>query len=285
MMPRKPLALALGLGCVVAAAGPAAAQVTHERPFFGRSLLYGSGAIVTPTATVPSAKLSIAGTANAYFVETAGGGTAVNEGGSVTLGLLGVIEGGLSVYSPDDAALYGKLMLVHGTKDYPAVAVGVLNVTDREVGRFGNPDPLYDDIVERWVGYVVGTYRVEPSEDDRPIWLEFSAGWGSGFFVEDNPAYTGDLATSGVFGSLALEFKIGRDHFLRFMVEHDAWNVNAGAMLMIGGAELSAGVLALDGSTDPQEAGADVNQARPYVALTLDLSVLRRWPLIWKPRI
>lgn len=287
-MPLKPLALALGLGCVVVAAGPAGAQARHERPFYGRSLLYGSGMIVTPTATVPSARLSIAGTASAYFADdvTGGTGTNVNEAGSVTIGFFGVIEGGLSVYSPDDAALYGRLMLVHGTPDFPALAVGVLNVTGKDAGRYGNIDPLYNEITDRVVGYVVGTYTVEPSEDDRPIWLEFSAGWGSGFFTKDNPAFTSDINTSGVFGSLAVDFKIGRDHFLRFMIEHDAWDVNAGAMLMVGGAELSAGVLALSGVTQTEEAGGrEENLVRPYVALTLDASVIRRWPLIWKPRI
>lgn len=285
MMPRKPLALALGMLCVAAGAGPAEAQVRHERPFYGRSLLFGSGIIATPTATVPRSKLNIAGTASAYFAEQSGGGTEVNEAGSVTVGFFGVIEGGLSVYSPDDAALFGKLMIVHGTPDFPALAVGVLNLTGKRLGRFGNPDEFYDDPLDRIVGYAVATYTVEPSEDERPIWLEFSAGWGSGYFTKDNPSFTSEINTSGVFGSMALDFKIGRDHFLRFMLEHDAWNVNVGALLMIGGAELSAGILALDGETSPEEAGRQENLLRPYVALTLDLSVLRRWPLIWKPRI
>lgn len=287
-MPLKPLALALGLGGVVVAAGAAGAQAKHDRPFYGRSLLYGSGMILTPTATVPRATMSIAGTASASFADdvTDGIGTNVNEAGSVTLGLFGLIEGGLSVYSPDDAALYGKLMIVHGTEDFPSLAVGVLNVTGKDAGRYGNVDPFYDDLVDRVVGYVVATYTVEPAEEERPIWLEFSAGWGSGFFTKDNPAFTSDLHSSGVFGSLAVDFKIGRDHFLRFMIEHDAWDVNAGAMLMIGGAELSAGLLALGGTTHVEEAGGrEENMVRPFVALTLDASAIRRWPLIWKPRL
>lgn len=285
MMPRKPLALALGILCGAVGAGPAEAQVKQERPSFGRSLLYGTGMIVTPTAAVPPSKLNLSGTASAYFAEQAGGGTTVNEAGAVTIGLFGLIEGGISVYSPEDGAAFGKLMIVHGNPDFPALAVGVLNLTNRQVGRFGNRDVLYDEALDRIVGYAVATHTVAPSEDDRPIWLEFTAGWGSGFFTKDNPAFTGELSTSGVFGSVALDFKIGRDHFLRFMLEHDAWNVNVGALLMVGGAELSAGVLALDGATDPAKAGRQENLLRPYVALTLDASVLRRWPLIWKPRI
>mgnify|MGYP001030027857 CR=1 FL=1 len=292
---RRPLAWAwavwacAGWTAWTVAPAPLAAQVVrHERPFYGRTLLWGSGMIVTPTAAVPPGKITLAGNANAYFWEAGeGGSTEIDEGGMIAVSLLGVFEGGLSVYTTEDAGLFGKLRLVHGGPEFPSLAVGVLNVTGRKVGRFGNPDPFYDSFTERTVFYGVATYVVEPTEEQRPIWLELSLGWGSGFFVEDNvvagrEAFPDSLnvPTSGVFGSLAVDFKIGRDHFLRFMVEHDAWNVNAGAMLMVGGAELSAGVLALAGTTNGDTRSE--NQLRPYVALTLDATVLRRWPLIWK---
>lgn len=287
-MPRQPLALALGILCVAVGAGPAWAQAKHERPYFGRSLLWGSGMIVTPTAAVPPGRLNLSGTVGAYFPDTPG--NALNEGGAATVGIYGLFEAGVSAYTDDRFAAFGKLQIVRGSTDFPALAVGVLNLTSQSLGRFGNEDPFYADFANRTVGYAVATYTVEPGEDDRPIWLQFSAGWGSGFLMESNPSFDQDLAGKGVFGSMALDFKIGRDHFLRLMAEYDSWNVNVGGMLMVGGAEISAGLLAIEDPTHPLVEGQTVlkeleeNQLRPYVALTLDASVLKRWPLIWKPR-
>ncbi len=279
-MPRTALALALGMLCVVAGAPPAWSQVKHERPFYGRTFLWGSGMITTPTAAMPPGKVTFAGSAGGIFLE----GVGTDMKSVATVSILGLIEGGVSIYSKEDAALFGKLRVVHGSSDFPALAVGVLNVTGKEIGRFGNVDPFYDDLVDRAVGYAVATYTVEPGEDDRPIWLEFSVGWGSGFLSEDNPAFDHEMFGKGVFGSLALDFKLGRDHFLRTMLEYDSWNVNAGAMLMIGGVEVSGGVLALDGETDLEKAVRHENQLRGYLAVTVDASFFRRWPLIWKPK-
>lgn len=283
-MSRKPLTLALGIVCAAVGGGvvtprPAPAQITPERPYFGRTILWGSGMIVTPTAAVPPGKVNVSATGGTYFTPD-GGGT--NPAGVVTLGILGVFEGGVSIYSDEDAAGFAKLQIIRGNPRFPSLAVGVLNLTGRDLGRFGNEDPFYDEFKNRTVGYGVFTYTVEPGEESKPIWLEVSAGWGSGFLSEANPAFDTELWGKGAFASFAFDFKVGRDHFVRLMAEYDSWNVNVGAMVMAGGVEVSGGVLAVDGRHE--EEARQEERIRGYLAVTIDWTAGKRWPLIWKRR-
>lgn len=65
-------------------------EVNHEGPFFRRTILWGTGAIATPTALVPPGQVNVAGTANVALPP----GERANWGGAVAIGVLNIFEAG-----------------------------------------------------------------------------------------------------------------------------------------------------------------------------------------------
>ncbi len=203
------------------------------------------------------------------------------------------IEVGGTVINNETYGAFGKIQLVRQRGIFPAIAAGVHNLTNEGVGRFGMEDPFYGDLVDRASVYGVATYVVGPGGRNFASWVILSAGWGSGIFEKDNPAFEGDDGTSGIFGSVAFDFQAGDEAFIRIVTEWDGFDLNIGATAWLAGLELTVGVLSVDeggaaeaqlaGDSDPTQTrqGVFYNQAKAFASVTIDARVLPRLPWFW----
>ena len=200
------------LGLVAAAAlallftlQPAHAQLPPpEHPVFGHTLNYGSGIFVTPHAQVP--RSSLFGTLSSVVPENSLGSRSTNANGSAGLTLFQFVEAGVSIYDNDSYGGFGKVQLIKQGGIFPAMSAGVVNITNKDIGRFGIEDSFYSDIENRISFYGVFTYVIGPGGRGFPSWVVVSGGWGSGLFLEDNPLFEGG-GTGGVIGSVAFDFQ------------------------------------------------------------------------------
>jgi hypothetical protein len=261
----------------------------------GHTLYFGTGFIMTPSPYVPQTSGFV--TMTMIVSEDLGNPafpTAHSRvAGGLTLGQW--IEVGAMASSTDDYAAFGKLQVIKQTGIYPAIAVGVMNATTADMGRFGLFDPVYRDVADATTIYGVASYVVGPGGRKFPSWVVLSAGWGSGVFEKSNPAFEGDDRTGGVFGAVAFDFQAADDAFIRVITEWDGFDLNMGIVAWLAGLEFSAGVLSVDegGAEDPLPPGAPAdptrtpqglfyNQAKPYFSVTLDFRALERLPWVWK---
>jgi hypothetical protein len=294
---RRPLGLMAALAfALVLAVQPASAQVTAdpEHPVFGHTLFAGSGFIATPHAFVPRSTLFATGTA--MVADNLSGDTtsdlSTEARGAVGISLAGWIEVGGAMYASDAFSLFGKVQLVRQGGVFPAIALGVMNGTTANVGRFGVEDPFYDEWWKATSFYGVFTYVVGPGGRGFPSWVVISGGWGSGIFLEDNPQFAGDERSGGVFGSVAFDFRASDGAFIRVTTEWDGFDLNLAATAWLSGLELTLGVLSLDegGALEPDPLNLDLtrtpqgifyNQTKVFVSLTLDFRVFGSLPWIW----
>ena len=294
-MRRRIGSLAVAAFALVIAFQPAWAQrPPPDHPVFGHTLMQGSGFIATPHAFVSHGVLFVTGTAIAPEEFAAGFPYTVTRG-SVGLGLGNFIEVGGTVHTIDQYSGFGKLQVIRQGGIFPAMAVGVQNLTTFELGRYGIEDPFYADIQDALTIYGVATYVVGPGGRGFPSWVVLSAGWGTGLFSQDNPQIDPDGVRSvGLFAAVAFDFMAGDDAFIRFIWEYDGFDINASAVAYLAGLEFSAGVLSVGkgGALEPEEltdpldptqtfAGHFYNQVKPFVQLTVDFRALGALPWIW----
>ncbi len=268
-----------------------------EHPVFGHMLYSGTGAIATPNAFASPS--TIFATGSAIVADKAPDDPSTDARGAAGVGLAGWIEVGGTVYATDRYAAFGKLQLTHQRGVFPAIGVGVTNLTTANIGRFGVQDDFYNDVWESSSLYAVFTYVAGPGGGrgflgtDFISWVVISGGWGSGIYLEDNPQFSGG-GSGGVFGSVAFDFKAGDQAFIRLTTEWDGFDLNLAATAWLSGLELTLGVLSVDegGALEPLQPGEEFdptrtpagiiyNQAKPFVSMTLDFRVLGKLPWIW----
>jgi len=268
-----------------------------EYRVFGHTLYQGSGFINTPHAFVNEGAFFASGSlVGADDFDPANPESFTQASAAIALGR--VIEVGGTIHDTDTFSGFAKLQMVRQHGPFPAIAAGVQNVTNKDIGRFGfHPDPFYDDFIDRMVIYGVATYVVGPGDTPWPSWVVFSGGWGSGIFEKDNPALDSDDRTGGFFGALALDFQAARNAMLRAALEWDGFDLNVAATAWLGGLELTLGILSADEDDAPDRAalppgtlfdpqrdtpqGFFYNQIKPFVSLTLDLRALGEIPWVW----
>ena len=288
------VAAALALGITLQ---PAWAQRPDpELPVFGHTLHQGSGYIATPHAFVSEGALFVTATAIApddhiAFVGAPPGSYTVTRA-AVGLALNGWIEVGGTVHTADAYSFFGKLQMVRQTGVFPALAVGIHNLTTVDLGRYGIEDPFYNDFWEASSIYAVFTYVAGPGDTPFPSFVTITGGWGTGIFGEDNPQIE-DEGSAGLFGAVSLDFQAGNDAFLRFVGEWDGFDINVAAVAWLAGLEFTVGALSIGKgdapaaplvpSADPTLtfAGQFYNQVKPFVSLTLDFRALGVIPWIW----
>lgn len=296
---RRALGLtALAIIVLACASQPARAQRPKPQlPVYGHTLMQGSGYITTPHAMVPKSSLFVTGTVIAPdgFQQTA---TSTIDDYTVTriaagISLGGILEVGAYGLSTNGPGLFGKLQVVRQQGVFPAMAVGVQNLTTANNGRYGIEDDFYDDVQNATTFYGVVTYVVGPGRTSFPSFVTISGGWGTGLFLENNPQIDSDNRTGGLFGAVSVDFQAGDNAYLRFMGEWDGFALNVGALANLAGLELSVGMLSVaEGEVDyplPGQAveltqtfpGQFYNQLKPYVSLTVDFRALGVIPWVW----
>ncbi len=286
-------ALALALALALTAQTASAQEPPAEHPVFGHTLLYGSGFINTPHAFVPS-KTTIFGSATAVLPEDASGNIEGHTIGTAGLALLKFLEAGVTFYDVNKFGLFGKLQVMRQQRAFPAMAVGLWNLTTESRGRFGVEDPFYAQLKDAASFYGAFTYVVGPGGQNFNTWLVFTGGWGTGLFLENNPAVDPDGRSGGVFGSVAIDIQASDDAYFRFVFEHDGFDKNVAMQVNLVGLEVSVGVLAINAgdappplapgaAADPLRQGVGVfyNQAKPFLSIAADIRALGAWPWIW----
>lgn len=289
---RRSLGLAATLAFTLALVGrPAGAQPPPpEHPTFGHMLIAGTGLIGTPHAMVP--KTSLFATFTAVPFDRVVGNDYTLFSGSAGLTLGRFIEVGATLYHSDAYAAFGKVQLVQQRGIFPSIAGGVLNAGNDGRGRYGIEDDNYDDIDEAISIFGVMSYAVGPGMGRPLSWILFSAGWGTGLFERDNPAFANE-GSGGLFGSAAFDFRAGDRAFIRAILEYDGFDVNIAATAYLAGLELTLGILSVDEGealtppeidpADPTRSGRGVfyNQAKGFVSISMDARVLGVLPWIW----
>ena len=279
------LALVLTVQQVSAQAPPA------RHPVFGHSLYSGTGFIATPDAFVSEGFLW--GSFSMIVADDKGVPTIPSENSRFSGGvaLAGWIEVGGMATSTEHYAAFGKLQLVKQRDIFPAIAVGVQNVSNKEMGRFAYFDKAYGKFSDRAAAYAVMTYVVGPGGRSFPSLVVLSFGWGSGTFLTKQDSFEGDEGTGGAFGAVSFDFGAADDAFIRVTTEWDGFDLNLAVSAWLAGLEMSLGVLSLDEGDAPEPNPADptawgpgifYNQAKAYVSMTLDARVFKRLPWIWK---
>lgn len=267
-----------------------------EHPVFGHTIMYGTGYIMTPHAFVPEGT-SFFGTGVAIIAEDVNDDLSTFGRGAVGVGLGGILEVGVSsLNSLDRYAAFGKLQILRQSGIFPALAVGVQNLTTADsAGRYGLSDPFRtENIRDAASFYGVFSYVAGPGGTSFPSWVVISGGWGSGLYLQDVASLNDDGNSGGVFGSLALDFQAAEQAFLRVVVEHDGFDTNVGVGAYLAGFEVMAGALSIDeGSTpepliagepaDPTREGVGFiyNQTKPFISVSLDLRALNDFPWVW----
>jgi hypothetical protein len=286
---------------LVSLAQPAWAQrPPPELPVYGHTLMQGSGYITTPHAQVARSSLFFTGAVIAPegYQATAGGErasyTVTRISAGLTLARFLEIGGYFGGVDPGGPGLFGKLQIIKQTGIWPAIAVGVQNLTTFDNGRYGIEDAYYNDVQEATTLYGVFTYVAGPGRTSFPSWVTISGGWGTGLFFEDNQQIEDKTRSSGIFGAVSFDFQAAEGAYIRVMGEWDGFDLNFGALANLSGLELSVGLLSVGrgeaeegqdptGSFDPTRtfAGQYYNQMKPYVSLTVDLRALGAIPWIW----
>ena len=269
-----------------------AQQPPPEHPVFGHTLYSTTGMLATPHAF--ASPTTIFGTGTAIVADRAEGdpNTAGRLGAGIGLG--GWVEAGGTLFDTDQYGLFAKAQLTHQRGVFPAIAVGVVNGTNANVGRFGISDDFYDEWYKATSFYAVLTYVAGPGGRGFPSWVVISGGWGSGIYLEDNPQFEGG-GSGGAFGSVAFDFQAGEEAMVRTTLEWDGFDFNVGATAWLAGLELTVGILSIDEGSAPEpllpgepfdptrtEAGVFYNQAKWYASMTLDARVLGKLPWIWQ---
>lgn len=264
-----------------------------DHPTFGHTLMYGTGFINTPHAFAPG-KTTIFGSVVAMFADDENQERSSLARGSVGMGLGGVLEVGATIYGTSEFGGFAKLQILRPQGPFPALAVGVQNVTQHEKGRYGVTDPFYTQVKDAASIYGTFTYVAGPGGTNFATWLVFTGGWGTGLFFEDNPAVEDDGSTGGVFGAVALDIQASEDAVFRIMMEHDGFDTNIAAMVSLAGLEVMVGVLSVDEGEaptpltageplDPTRDGVGFvyNQAKPFISVAMDIRALGAFPWIW----
>ena len=305
--PPSGLAVVAVVSLSILAAAQAMAQQTEtetlmqlnppKHPVFGHTLMSGSGFIMTPHAFVPG-QTTIYASGVAIIVDDEEGETMTEARGSVGVGLGRFLEAGVtSLRDLERYAAFGKLQILRQSGIFPAFAVGASSLTTVEgVGRYGFFDPTRTDKLEDVASfYGVFTYIAGPGTTGIPSWVMISGGWGSGLFLRNLPPLDDNGRSGGVFGSFALDFQAAEGAYIRVVVEHDGFDTNIGAVAYLEGLEVMAGVLSADEGGKPTPLAPDepfdatrtgvgflYNQAKPFVAVTLDARALAHFPWIWQ---
>jgi hypothetical protein len=287
----------IGAFAFVLITGPAWAQRQVENPpVFGHTLLFGTGLINTPHAFVPPSSLFVTGSvllAEEYRSDWPSAHARAAGG----LSLARFIEVGATVSRSNVIAFFGKAQLVRQRGAFPAMAVGVMNATTADAGRFGIwPDTTYSDLWDATSFYGVISYVVGPGRGDLSSWIMISGGWGTGLFEKDNPAFENDDGTYGLFGSITFDFQAAEQAFVRVITEWDGFDLNVGLSAWLSGLEVTIGAVALDegGAPDPQLptdpgptdltrrfVGHFYNQTKFFATVTVDFRALGVIPWIW----
>ncbi len=262
-----------------------------EHPVMGHTLYFGTGFIMTPSPFVPQTSGFV--TTSILVSEDLGNPafptTHSRVAGGVTLAQW--IEVGGMASSRDNFAAFGKVQVFRQSDIFPAIAFGVMNATTADMGRFGLFDRFYADASDAISVFGVASYVVGPGGRDFPSWVVLSAGWGSGVFEKDNPAFRGSDGTGGAFGAVAFDFQAAKNAFIRVITEWDGFDLNMGVTAWLAGLEFSAGVLSVDEGKAERPAPGDptrtpqglfYNQAKPYFSVTVDARALEHLPWVWR---
>ena len=165
---------AIAVIALVSIAQPAWAQrPPPELPTYGHTLMQGSGYIVTPHGLVSRSSLFITGTVIAPegFQPAAGDprDSYTVARAAVGLTLANFLEVGAYGGSKNGPGLFGKIQIIRQTGIWPAIALGVQNLSTANNGRYGIEDDFYNDIQEAATLYGVFTYVAGPGKTSFPI--------------------------------------------------------------------------------------------------------------------
>ncbi len=266
-----------------------------RHPVFGHTLHQGTGFIATPHAFASEGEFFGTGTIVGHDTFDPNNPiTFVRAAGGIALG--DFIEVGGTVHNRGSYSAFGKIQLVRQRGVFPAIAAGVQNVGNSDIGRFGMEDPFYSDLADQASLYGVATYVVGPGGRNFASWVIVSAGWGSGIFEKDNPAFEEDDGTSGLFGAVAFDFQAAEEAFIRVVTEWDGFDLNLGVVAWLAGLQLTVGVLSADEGDAPvpqlpgdplpfdptrTRQGVFYNQAKAFASVTVDARALLKLPWIW----
>ena len=255
------VALALAIGAL-------SAPVGAQRATFTPTLYWESGLIDTPTAWASPLGGDLAFHATRVQLDsTARLGPNASNGQSynfsMSASLWGRAEVGLSIFTSNlKGGLFAKGMLwdqmdgafrtglVHWM---PSVAVGMRNVGNEsgltrwaEPGTAGfNTSPTLYAVATRT--FAMGAHDIEPGAR-APVQFTTNLGIGNGLFSDDGglgKAYA-KHATGGLFGGAKVDFATSRFSNLAFIVEHNAWDFNVGAVYEVRGLRFAAYLLEAD---------------------------------------
>lgn len=280
-------AAAASLALALAAQSAWAQRPEVQPPVFGHTLHQGSGYITTPHALVPRSSLFVTGVAAAPEA-TVDDYVVTRIAGGITLAKF--LEVGVTAGAVDAFSLFGKLQIVKQRGPFPAMAVGVQQLTTANLGRYGIEDDFYDEWYKSSSFYGVLTYVVGPGRGNILSWVTFSGGWGTGVFLEDNPAFENDNKSGGVFGAVSFDFQAADEAYIRFAGEWDGFDFNVSAVAWLAGLEFTVGALSVGAGEaevyipgDPQQGwpGHYYNQVKPYFSVTIDFRALGTIPWVW----
>ncbi|UCF19216.1 MAG: hypothetical protein JSU87_15015 [Gemmatimonadota bacterium] len=261
----------VALALAASAARPAQAQQARDmdlNPMFtGYTLLYGSGGMMAPHAYLRGGQWELYGSAGAAMTDVPNDGREIDEGGAVTFTWMGLVEGGVTAYSPSDYGIHAKGQVIKPGAYWPAVSVGALNLLGTsDIGRHGvlGAGAAYENYFERLSPYMVASYtQISQTE---PISTTISVGWGYGhFFIENEPLQSNRGRSYGFFGSAIVDIRAAQDVIFRVILEHDAWDLNLAGAVNLRGFELAVGVLAVEEGGAEEGDSFPLNQARPYL--------------------
>ena len=235
-----------GVGLIALAASSAAAQ----RPQFGPTIFWDAGLINTPAAYVAplggDLSLNFARMALDSTKAAPGSGKAAAYDFSLSASVFGHAEIGISFFSADlKSGLFAKALLWDQTDGIyrtglihwiPSFALGIRNLgSEKGLDRLGrtaqagfSTSPTLYAVATRTIVLAHGENGTRPRAQ-----LSVNAGIGNGLFVEDGglgKAYA-KSAAHGLFGGTQLQFATGRSSSFSLLLEHDAWDVNAGAQV------------------------------------------------------
>jgi hypothetical protein len=204
------------------------------------------------------------------------------------------LEVGGTIGSVNGPSLFGKLQLVRQRGAFPHMAVGIHQLTTANLGRYGIEDDFYDDVFKATSIFGVFTYSVGPGRGSVPSWVTISAGWGTGFFLEDNPAFDAQTTSGGFFAALSFDFMASETAYLRFAGEWDGFDLNVNAVAWLSGLEFALGALSLTQGEAPDELlpgepsdpmrewpGHFYNHIKLYLSVTVDFRALGVIPWVW----
>lgn len=268
------------------------ASVAAQQPQFNPTLFWDAGLINTPAAYVSPlggdlalnfSRLSFDSLKTPNFAKNAGYDL------SVSYSAWSRADFGVSLFGSTLKTGFFAKVLAWDQSDgiwrsgwrhwLPSMAFGVRNLgTENTLNRFGQENFSQLKTSPSFYGVATRTFVLRAPEADGarpPLQLSLNAGIGTGMFSNDGGLKTlySNSKTGGIFGGAQLRFAAGRYTSLSLVVEHDGWDVNAGAQFEYRGLRAALYLMELDagqgytGSASYQKVGFSLGWQTNVAAL------------------